>query len=540
MGDLAAAGEPAPLFALDVEPTPTDSTKPILSISQAGLTLPDREYYGGKPYISKRFRSHIIRMFMLTGDSLEQAGSEAAAVIGIEKALAKASVSRAESADPEKRYHVMSLAELEKLTPDFDFAVYFNRITKVPIDTLNVVNPGYLKTVDRLIASAPIDAWKSYFRWHLLSEQAGALSTEVRDEKFAFWDANLGHQEKPTPRWKQCAEITDQAFGDALAQAWVKRNFDPAAKAGAERLVDDLKKALDGEIHTLPWMNDETKKTAEAKLAAVKDKIGHPEKWRDYSGLEVDRHDFLGNLHRTAVFERNDLLGKLGRQVDPDEWDMTPTTLGARYVRSRNTLYVPAGILEPPFFDADADPAVNYGGLGVLAAHELVHGFDVLGSKFDERGNVHDWQTADDHKAYSDATGCEAVQFSKLIPKSDDPPDGPPVKGNATLAVAEGTADNGGLRIAYRALMDALVTQGKTSGNKVDGYTESQRFFLSFAQTSCENQTFLSARQSMTADPHSVGRARVNSAVQNFQEFGKAFHCAKGSPMQPENSCRVW
>jgi putative endopeptidase len=540
IGDLAAAGDPAPLFGLDVESAPQDSTKPILSISQGGLTLPDRENYEGKPYIVKRYRSHVVRVFMLTGDTLKQADSEAAAVLGIEKALAQASTNRAESADPEKRYHVLALADLEKLAPDFDFSVYFNHVTTLPIETLNVANPDFLKTVNKLIVSLPIDSWRSYFRWHILSEQAGALPKEFRDEDFAFWGANLGRQEKPTPRWKQCAAITDQTFGEALAQDWVKRNFPPAAKAGTERLVDALERALAGEIRTLPWMNDETKKTAERKLAAIRNKIGHPQKWRDYSGLKVDRHDFLGNLHRDAVFERNYLLSKLGRPVDPDKWDITPTTLKARYARSMNSLYIPAGIIQPPFFDSAADPAVNFGGIGVLAAHELTHGFDVLGSKFDERGNARDWQTSDDRKEFAEAASCEVEQYNKFLPKSDDPGDRPPGKGNVNLAVAESTADNGGLRIAFRALMEALIAQGRTADNKSNAYTENQRFFLSFAQNSCENQTFLSARQSMSADPHSVGQVRVNSAVQNFEEFGKAFQCAKGKPMYPEKSCRVW
>ncbi|MCU1315542.1 MAG: family peptidase [Candidatus Acidoferrum typicum] len=538
IGDLAAAGDPTPPFALDVEPAPEDSTKPILSISPGGLTLPDRENYGGKsPYIFKRYRTHIVRVFMLTGDTLEQAMSEAEAVLDIEKALAKAYTDPAESADPEKRYHVLTLADLEKLAPDFDFSVYFNHVTTLPLETLNVANPDFLKTVNKLIASIPIDFWRSYFRWHIVSEQAGALPKEFRDEEFAFWGANVGHQEKPAPRWKQCAAITDQAFGEAFSQDWVKRNFSPAAKAGTERLVDALEKALADEIRTLPWMNDETKSTAERKLAAIQNRIGHPQQWRDYSGLKVDRHDFLGNLHRNSVFERNYLLSKLGRPVDPDEWDITPATLEARFVRSTNSLYIPAGIVQPPFFDNAADPAVNFGGFGVLAAHELTHGFDGLGSKFDERGNVRDWQTSDGRKEFAEATSCEVEQYSKFVPKSDDPGDLAPV---SHLTVAEGTADDGGLRIAFRALMDALVAQVRTADNKIDGFTESQRFFLSFAQLSCENQTFFSARQSMSADPHSVGRVRVNSAVQNFEEFGKAFQCAKGKPMVAEKSCRVW
>jgi len=268
---------------------------------------------------------------MRSGDTLKQAISEETAVVGIEKALAQAYTKRAESADPEKRYNVLTLAELEKLAPNFDFSVYFNHVTTRPIDTLNVANPNYLMAVNQLIASAPIDAWKSYFRWHILSEQADALPKEFRDEDFAFWGAQVGSQEKPAPRWKQCAAITDQAFGDAFAQEWVKRNFSPAAKAGTERLVEALEKALAEEIHTLPWMSEETKRSAEGKLAAIRNRIGHPQKWRDYSALKVDRHDFLADLHRDTLFERNYLLSKLDRPVDPEEWDILPTTQKARY-----------------------------------------------------------------------------------------------------------------------------------------------------------------------------------------------------------------
>jgi len=544
LGDLAAAGNPLALFRLDVEPDPKDSTKPILSLSPGGVTLLDRETYGGafSQNILNRYEAHTVRVLLLTGEktraALTQAMREAVAIRAIDETLARAT-KRAESADPDKRYNVLTLADLEKLAPDFDFSAYFSRVTTRPIEILRVANPDYLKTVNELIGSVSIDSWRAYFRSHILDEQARALPKEFRDEDHAFWDGEVGIQEKPTPRWRQCAAITDQAFGEAFAQDWVKRNFSPAAKAGTEQLVEALDKALAGEIRTLPWMSEETKKIAEGKLAAIRNRIGHPQKWRDYSALKVDRHDFLADLHRDALFERNYTLSKLGRPVDPDDWDITSTTLKARYARSMNSLYIPAGVIRPPFFDGTADPAVNFGGIGVMAAHELTHGFDGLGSKFDDGGKVRDWQTSDDRKKFADATSCEVEQYNKFLPKSDDPGD-PPGKGNGNLAVAESTADNGGLRIAFRALMDALAAQGRTADSKIDGYTESQRFFLSFAQNSCENQTFFSARQSMSADPHSVGQVRVNSAAQNFEEFGKAFRCARAKPMYPEKSCRVW
>jgi putative endopeptidase len=514
MGELAAAGEPVGLFALDVESDPTDSTKPILSLSPGGLPLP----------------GHLTRLFMQAGDTIQQTTSEEGAVVGIATKLARASTSGADSGDPDKRYHVLSLAELEKLAPHFDFRVYFNRITTRPIVTVNVTNPDYLQAVDELISSLPIDSWKSYFRWRILTGQVVALPKEFRYEDF-FWDAQERLQES-TPRWKQCAAITDEAFDEALAQAWVKRNLTPAQIAGAERLVPALENALGGEIRGLPWMSEETKKTAAKKLAAIRNHIGHPERWRDYSALTVDRHDFIGDLHRSAVFQRDYRLSKLGKPVDPEEWDLAATALQTRYVRSTNSLYIPAGLIQPPFFDSTADPAVNFAGIGVLAARELTHGFDTLGSKYDERGNVHDWWSPRDRAQFDEATSCVAAPISEGMPRSEH--DAPPIH----LPAAESNAENGGLRIAYRALMDALVAQGKTADNPIDGYTESQRFFLSFAQNSCESIRPTHQRQS--AHSHSVGQVRVNGAVQNFEEFGKAFRCTKGKPMYPEKSCRVW
>jgi putative endopeptidase len=293
IGELAAAGNPVPLFRLDVEPAPNDSKKPILSISRASLPLLDRQTYegGNSPYVVRRYEGHIARVFIRAGDKFNQAVSEERAVLGIEKALARASTSRAESADPGKRYHVLSLTDLAKPAPDFDFRVYFNHVTTRPIETVNVADPDYLKTVDELITSLPIDAWRSYFRWQILSEQADALPKEFRDEEFVFWGSEVGQQEKPAPRWKQCTATTDQAFGEAFAQDWVKRNFSSAAKAGTERLVDALEKALADEIRTLPWMNEETKKTAERKLAAIRNRIGNPQRGRG-SAIQRSRAEF--------------------------------------------------------------------------------------------------------------------------------------------------------------------------------------------------------------------------------------------------------
>jgi putative endopeptidase len=521
MGELSAAGEPVGLFALDVEPDPQDSKKPILNLSPGGVPLP----------------AHPRRLFMQAGDTIQQTLSEEGAVIGIAKALGQASMGGAQSADPNRHYRVLSLAELEKLAPHFDFRVYFKQITTRPIESVNVTNPNYLKTVDELISSLPIDSWRSYFRGQILSSQAVALSKEFRYEDSLFWDAE-GKLQESTPRWKQCTAATDGAFSDALAQQWVKTNFTPAEKAGAERLIDALEKALAAEIRSLPWMSEETKKSAQKKLTAIRNRIGHPEKWRDYSALKVERNDFIGDLHRSAVFERNYRLSKLDKPVDPDEWDLAATALEAPYIRPMNSLTIPAGLIQPPFFESDADPAVNFGEMGIVAARELTHGFDALGSKYDEHGDVHDWWSPDDRKQFDEAASCMAASASDTLPKPDDvPPNRSPVN---RLPVAESAADNGGLRIAYRALADALVAQGKTGDNPIDGYTESQRFFLSFAQSSCEGESRPTRGHDEHGPPLTVGHVRVNGAVQNFEEFGKAFQCARGKPMYPEKVCKVW
>jgi putative endopeptidase len=539
VGELAGAGEPAGLFALDVEPSPEDARKPILAISRGSSPLLDRETYWGKaPKVVILYHGHLLRMFMRAGDTLARAKSEEEAAFGIESALGRAATNRALSAGPDKRYHILPLGDLEKLAPHFDFKAYFNHVTTHPIETVNVTNPDYLKAVDELITSQPMDAWRSYFRWQILSGEAAALPQEFRYEDYLFWDGQLGVQEKPKPRWKQCAALTDRAFGDALAQDWVKRNFTAADKAGAQGLVDALEEALARELRTLPWMSDETKRIAQEKLAAIRNRIGHPERWRDYSALKVDRHDFLGDLHREAIFERNYLLSKLAGPLNSDAWDIPATEDQARYIQSMNSLYIPAGMIEPPFFDGAADPALNFGGMGVLIAQELTHGFDASGSKFDERGNVHDWWSTEDRKQFDQATSCQVEQAGEAAPKADDarrsrqPPSG--------AAAAENAAENGGMRIAFGALMDASALQSNVADKKVDGYTESQRFFLSFAQNSCENENILAARRAMSADPHSVARVRVNDAVRNFEAFGAAFQCAKGKPLYPEKSCRVW
>ncbi|WP_263352794.1 M13 family metallopeptidase [Acidicapsa acidisoli] len=543
MGELLAAGSPAPLFQFGVAQDEKDSSKQIAQASQGGLSLPDRDYYIKDDQrfvtIREQYVAHLKKMFTLAGDSPEKAAAEAAAVLRIETALAKGSTSRTEMRQPENRYHIYTIAKLEELSPSFDWPVYWKSISIGKFDTLNVATPEFFKTVNQLIETEPADAWRAYFRWQVLHVAAANLPKAFFDENFDFFGKTLAGQKEPTPRWKQCTAMTDQALGEAVGQDWVKENFPPAAKASMDKLVAALEKSLGDDIKTLPWMGDETKKAAEEKLSLIRNKIGYPEKWRDYSALEVERNDLLGNLRREAVFNRNYRLAKLGKPVDEKEWGMTPPTVNAYYSPSMNDINFPAGILQPPFFDFTIDPAVNFGGIGVVIGHEMTHGFDDQGSKYDGHGNLREWQTAEDRKAFTERTDCEATEYSGF--DASPAHDGLPAqKLNGKLTLGENTADNGGLRIAYMALLDTLASEGKSIDDKIDGYTEAQRYFLGFAQVWCQNQTDQSARQSALTDPHSPGQWRTNGSVQNFEEFGKAFGCKKGQPMYPEHSCRVW
>ena len=541
--ELGAEGSSMPLFDFDVEQDTMNSSKQIAVISQSGLSLPDRDYYlADNPHlkeIRRLYVEHVTKMFTLAGDTPEQAAKEAAAVMEIETALAKASMDRTEMRDPEKVYHIYTVADFQKLTPEFDYSLYYKAVNIRPFGTLNVATPDFFKALNELIEKEPIDSWKAYFRWHTVHSAARNLPKALFDENFAFFGHTLAGQKEPTPRWKQCTRATDVALGEAVGQDWVKLHFPPAAKASMDQLVAALEKSLGEDMKTLPWMTEATKKAAEEKLAMLRNKIGYPEKWRDYSGLKVERGDLIGNLRRSAVFERNWNLDHLGKPVDEKEWGMTPPTVNAYYDQAFNDINFPAGILQPPFFDFTVDPALNFGGIGVVIGHEITHGFDDEGSKYDGNGNLREWQTPADRKAFTERTDCVANEYGgfEAAPARGETP---AQKLNGKLTLGENTADNGGLRIAYMALLDTLAAQGKSIEEKIDGYTEAQRYFLGFAQVWCENDTEEVIRQLALTDPHSPARWRVNGTVQNFDQFGKAFGCSKGQPMYPANSCRVW
>jgi putative endopeptidase len=543
LGELENHGTPDGFFEFGVGQDDKDSSKQIAEIFQGGLSLPDRDYYIVNSAHFKTIRAqyveHMKKMFALAGDSPQQAAKEAAAVMEIETAMAQASTSRTDLRQPENRYHIYTVADFDKLAPTFDWGTYFTVVGIGHFDTLNVATPNFFKALSGLIQTEPLDSWRSYLRWHVLHGQARNLPKAFFDENFDFFSRTLTGQQEPEARWKQCSSMTDRALGEAVGQDWVKQNFPPAAKDSMDKLVAALEKSLGDDIKTLPWMSDDTKKAAEEKLAMIRNKIGYPEKWRDYSSVKVDRTDLVGNVHHAAVYERNYNYAKLGKPVDEKEWGMTPPTVNAYYNPSFNDINFPAGILQPPFFDFKIDPAVNFGGIGVVIGHEMTHGFDDEGSQYDGKGNLREWQKPEDRKAFKARTECVANEYNgfEAAPAKGDTP---AQHLNGHLTLGENTADNGGLRIAYMALLDTLAAQGKTTDERIDGYTEAQRYFLGFAQVWCQNQTDAASRQAALVDPHSPGKWRVNGSVQNFDEFGKAFGCTKGQPMYPVNSCRVW
>lgn len=510
------------------------STMEIAAVNQGGLSLPDRDYYlqndERTTKIRAQFVEHVTKMFVLLGDTPEQASAEAKAVMAIETALAKGSLSRVDRRNPANVYHMESAADLQALSPEYRWGSYFGAL-QVPVSTLNVSEPEFVKAMNAEIAAAPVADLKSYMRWHVLSTDAQRLSTPFDEEAFRF-TAVLSGQEKQEPRWKRCTRSTDRALGEAVGQDWVAQYFPTTSKAKMEELIHALEVALGQDIQSLDWMSPATKTEAQKKLASFRQKIGYPEKWRDYSKLEIKRDDRLGNGERNDVFEDHRDLVKIGKPVDEKEWGMTPPTVNAYYNPSQNDINFPAGILQPPFFDPGKDPAVNFGAIGVVIGHEMTHGFDDQGSKYDEAGNVRDWWTKEDQTKFDAKTACEVKEYGGFEAA-------PGANLNGKLTLGENTADNGGVRIAYAAL-HSQIDKGDASKKMVDGYTPDQRFFLGFAQVWCENRREQFARMMVKVDPHSPGRFRTNGTVQNFDKFGQAFQCKQGSAMYPAEICRVW
>ncbi len=526
------------LFGFGSDQDQKDASRVIGELAQGGLSLPDRDYYlqsdERMAKIREQYVAHVTKMFALLGDSPEKAAAEAKNVMAVETALAQGSMPRVDQRTPANVYHVMTVADLQTLTPDFQWKTYLAAKGESSLPTVNVAEPEFFRTMNKVIRGTDIPTMKSYLRWHTVHRYAPSLSEPFAKENFEFFAATLQGQKEQTPRWKRCTRSTDAALGEAVGQDWVAQNFPPAAKDNMEKLVAALERALNEDIKQLDWMSDATKVEAKKKLDSFRDKVGYPEKWRDYSKFEVRRDDVIGNLQRQAKFDDARDLAKIGQPVNEKEWGMTPPTVNAYYNPAQNDINFPAGILQPPFYDFKIDPAVNFGGIGVVIGHEMTHGFDDEGSQYDPQGNVRMWWTAEDKKKFDERTDCEVKEYGGFEVA-------PGQKLNGKLTLGENTADNGGLHIAYKALMETLTKEGGAAQTaKIDGFTPAQRFFIGFGQVWCENQREQVARVRAKVDPHSSGQWRTNGSVQNFDEFGKAFGCKAGQPMTPANACRVW
>ncbi len=512
-----------------------DSNSEIGQMDQGGLGLPEKDYYFRTDAKSvetrKEYVAHVARMLKLAGYSQADAARQADLIMKIETAIAKVSMDITARRDPQAVYHKMKLTAFEALMPAIDWTSYLAAMMSPKMESLNVAVPDFFKGEQTLLKSTPISDWQSYMIFHIVHGQSLVLPKGFRDENFAFYGKYLAGQKEQKVRWKRCVRSTDGDLGEALGKAYVELTFGKEGKERTLAMVREIEKAMGQDLNKITWMTPATRQTALEKLHAVTNKIGYPDKWRDYSALKIVRGDALGNSLRSNEFEINRQLAKIGKPVDRLEWDMTPPTVNAYYDPQMNNINFPAGILQPPFFDKKADDAINYGAIGAVIGHELTHGFDDQGAQFDVKGNLNDWWTANDKKAFDEREQCFVKEYSGFETKNG-------VQMNGKLTLGENTADNGGLRLAYVALMDDLA--GKTLPS-LGGYNEKQQFFLGFGQIWCENATPQAERLQSQTDPHALPRFRVNGVVSNMPEFQQAFGCKEGMPMVRDGkACRTW
>jgi len=511
-----------------------DASKVVATADQGGLSLPDRNYYladdAKAVETRQQYVEHVGKMLEAAGENPTQAAADAKVVLAMETALAKASMDIVKRRDPANLNHKLTPQELRALTPHFSWDEYFKVIHPPQTAHYLVATPDFYKGLDQLIAGESLDHWKTYLRWHVIHASANLLSEPFVNENFNFYGRQLVGQKQIRPRWRRCVGSVDRDLGEALGQAYVERTFGPESKQRMLAMVKALEQALAADIQQLDWMTPTTKKEALTKLNKIEDKIGYPNRWRDYSSLNIVRGDNVGNAFRSSEFELNRQLAKIGKPVDRSEWLMTPPTVDAYYDPQLNTINFPAGILQPPFFDKEMPDSVNYGAIGAVIGHELTHGFDDEGRKFDPSGNLRDWWTDQDAKQFETRAKCVADEYSGF-----EATPGTHINGNLTLG--ENTADNGGLRVALMALQSTM--DGK-KGENVDGFDPVQQFFVSFGQVWCANVTPQALRVQAQSNPHSTPKYRVNGVVSNMPEFQKAFHCKAGQPMVRENACRVW
>jgi len=508
-----------------------DSTKVIALVDQQGIGLPDRDYFlkddAKSVELRRAYEWHAARSLGLAGSDPKTAAEEAAAVLRVETALAKASMDRVSRRDPMNTYHKMTRAELAALAPDFAWSAYFDAAGGPSWAAVNASAPDFIKGFGAVLKDAPLADLKAYLRWRVLSAASPWLGRPFVEENFDFYGRRLAGAKELKPRWKRCVDLVDGRLGEDLGRGYVEKAYPPETKKKMDALVVAVEAALKDDIAGLDWMTPATKEKALAKLAAIGNKVGYPEKWRDYSSVKIDRADLLASIRSATEFEHLRQLKKIGQPVDRKEWHMTPPTVNAYYNPQMNDINFPAGILQPPFFDPEMPDAVNLGGIGMVIGHELTHGFDDSGRKFDLKGNMEDWWTEADAKAFESRAQCFVDQYASYEVL-------PGVKLNGKLTLGENTADNGGLLVAGLAV-DKLGAQ-----ESWQGFTPRQLLYLGFSQIWCQNRTEQTARMLAAVDSHSSARERVIGPLVNSPEFAKAFSCKPGDKMVAAKACRVW
>jgi putative endopeptidase len=515
-----------------------DSSLVIAGIDQGGLGMPNRDYYlSDNPKLTtvrEKYIEHVKRMFTLAGDTPEQAAADANTVLKIETALAKIQMDNVSRRDPQKLNNVMTLAQVQALTPAFDWQHYLVLVGSPTPHHYVVSSPDFFRGAQQVLVAEPLANWKVYLRWWTLHGHARYLNSAFEEENFDFYGRTVTGSEKQLPRWRRCVAFADRDLGEALGQAYVEKAFPPDSKKRVEDMVAAIQKSLGDDINGLDWMSPETKKQALVKLTAMEPKIGYPKVWRDYSSVTITPTSLVDNVHQATAFEFKRQLNKIGKPVDRMEWGMTPPTVNAYNDGQLNTINFPAGILQPPDFEAMLTEDANYGAIGTIIGHEITHGFDDQGRQFDAKGNLKDWWTAQDASRYEERGKCIADEYTEEVP-------GLGVKTNGKMTQGEDTADNGGLRIAMMALEDTYKKAGKSIDEKgPDGWTPRQRFFLAHAFSWCGTWRPDFARMVITTNPHSLPEFRVNNVEANFPEFQQAFGCKAGQRMVRLNACRVW
>jgi endothelin-converting enzyme/putative endopeptidase len=534
LGRSLPAAPSALLFTYSSAQDYRRASEEIAELDQGGLGLPDRDYYLKKDRRSVKlradYRKHVEAMLGLAGVPPASAASSAKTVLRIETALAEASQSRVDRRNPDNLYHPMTISELAKQSPHFDWGAFFRESGAPAPARLNVASPRFFTGLARVLQREELTAWKQYLSWHVTNAKAYLLSAALVNEHFAFYGRTLQGQEALAPRWKRCTQQVDEGIGEALGRVYVEKFFPPAAKERARRLVLGIQAAMDREIAQLPWMSEVTKTRAREKLHAMANKIGYPDRWRDYTKLEIKPGDAFGNAERAEAFEYRRELAKIGQPVDRGEWSMTPSTVNAYYNPQLNDMNFPAAVLQPPLFDARADDAPNYGNTGGTIGHELTHGFDDEGRRFDGQGNLREWWTAKDGKEFEQRVGCISSQYSGYTIIDD-------LEINGKLTAGEDVADLGGLLLAYLAWREAHAGQADLP---IDGLTPAQRFFVGYGQSWCTNERDENKRLRATVDPHSPEKYRANGVVSNLAEFQRAFACKADAPMVRKQRCQVW